>query len=87
MVVWEYTQLIVETRRLSEAPDESMLSRLRTLEVKMGLVLTLVSTFAFVRVHDVEINVSLVQSLCMGCHQRATSGGVGVVHGHNHDGG
>lgn len=53
----------------------------------MGLVLTLVSAFAFVRAHGVEINISLVQSLSMGCHQRAASGGVDVVHGHNHDGG
>ena len=35
-------QLIADTRRVSEAPDEAMLGRLRKLEVKMGLVLTLV---------------------------------------------
>lgn len=35
-------QLISETRRVSEAPDEKMLKQLRALEVKMGLVLTLV---------------------------------------------
>ena len=35
-------QLIAETRRVSEAPDEKMLKQLRALEVKMGLVLTLV---------------------------------------------
>ncbi|KAJ3558374.1 hypothetical protein NM688_g968 [Phlebia brevispora] len=47
-VLWEYAKLaqnvkdlIVETRRLSEAPDETLLKRLRALEMKMGLVLTL----------------------------------------------
>lgn len=39
--------MIVETRRLSEAPDETLLKRLRTLEMKMGLVLTLVSVILF----------------------------------------
>ncbi|KAH9945821.1 DASH complex subunit Dad3-domain-containing protein [Epithele typhae] len=47
-VLWQYAQLsqnikelIAETRRVSEAPDESLLKQLRALEVKMGLVLTL----------------------------------------------
>ncbi|GBE81729.1 DASH complex subunit DAD2 [Sparassis crispa] len=47
-VLWQYAklsqnikELIAETRRLSEAPDETLLKRLRALEVKMGLVLTL----------------------------------------------
>ncbi|EMD38194.1 hypothetical protein CERSUDRAFT_93722 [Gelatoporia subvermispora B] len=47
-VLWQYAklsqnikELIAETRRLSEAPDETLLKRLRVLEVKMGLVLTL----------------------------------------------
>ncbi|ETW86152.1 hypothetical protein HETIRDRAFT_248007, partial [Heterobasidion irregulare TC 32-1] len=47
-VLWEYAKLsqhikdlVAQTRRLSEAPDESMLKRLRVLERKMGLVLTL----------------------------------------------
>ncbi len=31
---------------MSEAPDEKMLKQLRALEVKMGLVLTLVRLFA-----------------------------------------
>lgn len=39
-------QLTAETRRLSEAPDETLLKRLRTLEMKMGLVLTLVSAIS-----------------------------------------
>ncbi|RPD66469.1 hypothetical protein L226DRAFT_454740 [Lentinus tigrinus ALCF2SS1-7] len=47
-VLWQYAklsqnikELITETRRVSEAPDEKMLKQLRALEVKMGLVLTL----------------------------------------------
>ncbi|KAM5531734.1 hypothetical protein V8D89_014583 [Ganoderma adspersum] len=47
-VLWQYAklsqnikELISETRRVSEAPDEKMLKQLRALEVKMGLVLTL----------------------------------------------
>lgn len=35
-------QLVSQTRSLSETPDEAMLKRLRILERKMGLVLTLV---------------------------------------------
>ena len=35
-------KLIVQTKRLSEAPDEGLLERLRVLEHKMGFVLTLV---------------------------------------------
>jgi len=35
-------QLLLKTRELSEAPDEGLLGQLRTLERKMGLVLTLV---------------------------------------------
>ncbi|KII88089.1 hypothetical protein PLICRDRAFT_611382 [Plicaturopsis crispa FD-325 SS-3] len=47
-VLWEYAKLsrhinslTAETRRLSEVPDEGLLARLRVLERKMGLVLTL----------------------------------------------
>ncbi|KAI0302184.1 DASH complex subunit Dad3-domain-containing protein [Russula brevipes] len=47
-VLWEYAKLnqhikdlVVQTRSLSETPDETMLQRLRILERKMGLVLTL----------------------------------------------
>jgi hypothetical protein len=35
-------QLVIQTRTLNETPDEAMLKRLRILERKMGLVLTLV---------------------------------------------
>jgi hypothetical protein len=35
-------QLVIQTRTLSETPDEAMLKRLRILERKMGLVFTLV---------------------------------------------
>jgi DASH complex subunit DAD3 len=34
--------LVLQTRALSHTPDETMLKRLRILERKMGLVLTLV---------------------------------------------
>jgi DASH complex subunit DAD3 len=47
-VLWEYAKLAqhvklvtLKTRSLSEQPDQSMLARLRVLEQKMGLVLTL----------------------------------------------
>jgi len=47
-VLWEYAKLshhvkemTAQTRKLSEAPDESLLACLRVLERKMGLVLTL----------------------------------------------
>ncbi|KAI0256845.1 DASH complex subunit Dad3-domain-containing protein [Lactifluus subvellereus] len=47
-VLWEYAKLnqhikdlVIQTRSLSETPDETMLKRLRILERKMGLVLTL----------------------------------------------
>ncbi|KAI0053892.1 hypothetical protein FA95DRAFT_1578999 [Auriscalpium vulgare] len=47
-VLWEYAKLnqhiknlVVQTRQLSDTPDETMLKRLRVLERKMGLVLTL----------------------------------------------
>jgi hypothetical protein len=34
--------LVIQTRTLSKTPDEAMLNRLRVLERKMGLLLTLV---------------------------------------------
>jgi DASH complex subunit DAD3 len=34
--------MTAQTRKLSDAPDENLLARLRVLERKMGLVLTLV---------------------------------------------
>ncbi|KXN86937.1 DASH complex subunit dad3 [Leucoagaricus sp. SymC.cos] len=47
-VLWEYAKLAhnvklmtQKTRRLQEEPDKKMLARLRVLEKKMGLVLTL----------------------------------------------
>jgi len=47
-VLWEYAKLsqhlkalIAETRELSNAPDETLVPTLRTLETKVGLVLTL----------------------------------------------
>jgi len=47
-VLWEYAKLAQnvkmvtqKTRLLSEEPDETLLARLRVLEKKMGLVLTL----------------------------------------------
>ncbi|KAG1891456.1 hypothetical protein F4604DRAFT_1706439 [Suillus subluteus] len=36
-----FVGLTVTTRRLSEGPDENLIARLRVLERKMGLVLTL----------------------------------------------
>ena len=62
------------TRRLREAPDKDLLARLRVLEKKMGLVLTLVSE-PVVPCITVQIpkNNSAVQSLSLGSHQRAAS--------------
>jgi len=47
-VLWEYAKLAqhvkeatMMTKRLREAPDKDLLARLRVLEKKMGLVLTL----------------------------------------------
>ncbi|KAH9996827.1 DASH complex subunit Dad3-domain-containing protein [Russula vinacea] len=47
-VLWEYAKLnqhikdlVIQTRSLSETPDETMLKRLRILERKIGVVLTL----------------------------------------------
>ncbi|TEB36432.1 hypothetical protein FA13DRAFT_1787872 [Coprinellus micaceus] len=44
-VLWEYAKLAQnlsqKTRSLNEEPDQTMLARLRVLEKKMGLVLTL----------------------------------------------
>jgi len=47
-VLWEYAKLsqhvkemTAQTRKLSEAPDESLLATLRVLERKMDLVLTM----------------------------------------------
>ncbi|THG92624.1 hypothetical protein EW145_g8649 [Phellinidium pouzarii] len=47
-VLWEYAKLaqhakilVTKTRQLSEEPDRRLLSQLRVLETKMGLVMTL----------------------------------------------
>jgi len=47
-VLWEYAKLnqhikdlVIQTRSLSETPDEMMLKRLRILERKLAVVLTL----------------------------------------------
>ncbi|EPT04124.1 hypothetical protein FOMPIDRAFT_1114960 [Fomitopsis schrenkii] len=70
-VLWQYAklsqnikELIVETRRLSEAPDESMLRRLRALEVKMGLVLTLfkASVWAVINEQPLEESTSVTDT-------------------------
>ncbi|KAF9068308.1 DASH complex subunit Dad3-domain-containing protein [Rhodocollybia butyracea] len=47
-VLWEYAklaqnvkQVTMKTRKLTEEPDRMLVARLRSLETKMGLVLTL----------------------------------------------
>ncbi|KAE9398381.1 hypothetical protein BT96DRAFT_822141 [Gymnopus androsaceus JB14] len=47
-VLWEYSklaqnvkQITMKTRRLAEEPDQMLVSKLRSLETKMGLVLVL----------------------------------------------
>ncbi|KAH8117044.1 DASH complex subunit Dad3-domain-containing protein [Phellopilus nigrolimitatus] len=47
-VLWEYAKLsqhvkilVAKTRKLGDEPDQNLLSQLRVLETKMGLVLTL----------------------------------------------
>ncbi|KIP12359.1 hypothetical protein PHLGIDRAFT_21144 [Phlebiopsis gigantea 11061_1 CR5-6] len=58
-VLWQYAklaqnvkELTAETRRLSEAPDETLLKRLRTLEMKMGLVLTLMKASVWAVINE-----------------------------------
>ncbi|TFK54672.1 hypothetical protein OE88DRAFT_1673790 [Heliocybe sulcata] len=53
-VLWEYAKLnqnirdlIVRTRQLSEGPDQDLLERLRVLERKMGMVMTLFKVSAW----------------------------------------
>jgi hypothetical protein len=59
-------QVNQKTRSLSEEPDQSMLTRLRVLEQKMGFVLTLVSfSFHFVRNKKYDLSLT-VQSFGMG---------------------
>ncbi|KAH9950284.1 DASH complex subunit Dad3-domain-containing protein [Amylocystis lapponica] len=64
-VLWQYArlsqnirELITETRRLSEAPDETLLKRLRVLEVKMGLVLTLFKASVWAVINEQPIDTS-----------------------------
>jgi len=47
MILISVWQLTVTTRQLSEGPDENLIARLRVLERKMGLVLTLVCQYRF----------------------------------------
>ncbi|KAJ3474565.1 hypothetical protein NLI96_g12391 [Meripilus lineatus] len=62
-VLWQYAklaqnvkELAIETRRLSETPDEILLGRLRALEMKMGLVMSLlkVSVWAVINEQPTE---------------------------------
>ncbi|EPQ57942.1 hypothetical protein GLOTRDRAFT_136763 [Gloeophyllum trabeum ATCC 11539] len=53
-VLWEYAKLnqnikdlVIRTRQLSEGPDQDVLERLRVLERKMGLVMTLFKVSAW----------------------------------------
>ena len=73
-VLWEYAQLAHHlktiTRLLTQQPDSALLANLRTLEKKMGLVLTLVR--AITRSFTHLLRITQVQSLRLGCHQRTT---------------
>ncbi|VDB82677.1 unnamed protein product [Peniophora sp. CBMAI 1063] len=60
-VLWEYAKLnqhikdlIVQTRRLTEKPDELLIERLRILEHKMGLVFTVFKASAWAIISDRE---------------------------------
>jgi DASH complex subunit DAD3 len=65
------SQLVIQTRSLSETPDETMLKRLRILERKMGLVLTLVRySRILLRLFDNHARHA-VQSIRVGCGERA----------------
>lgn len=69
-------QLVAQTRSLSETPDEAMLKRLRILERKMGLVLTLVRNALRCRalIHHLKV-IRVVQGIRLGCGERAESFG------------
>ncbi|KAI0703552.1 DASH complex subunit Dad3-domain-containing protein [Cytidiella melzeri] len=61
-VLWEYArlaqnlkELTAETRRLGEAPDETLLKRLRALEMKMGLVLTLFKASVWAVINEMPV--------------------------------
>ena len=67
-------QLVAQTRSLSETPDEAMLKRLRILERKMGLVLTLVRNALLYSYLSSDV-ISVVQGIRLGCGERAESFG------------
>lgn len=57
-----------KTRLLNEEPDKVMLAKLRVLEKKMGLVLTLVCS-PHLHGFDISVDIVPVQSFCMGGHK------------------
>jgi len=63
-----------KTRLLHEEPDKQMLARLRILEKKMGLVLTLVSKspFSIIVIFIVHFGFITVQGFGVGGYQRTT---------------
>lgn len=68
----DFKQLAAKTRQLSQEPDEKLLSELRVLERKMGLVLTLVCRDPCVLTyHRVDLfldHIYSVQSICLGSY-------------------
>lgn len=64
-----------KTRLLSEEPDQMLLARLRVLEKKMGLVLTLVTILDNTEHLDKLIDMIAVQSFSLGCNKRAAGCG------------
>jgi hypothetical protein len=76
-VLWEYAKLnqhikdlVIQTRSLSETPDEMMLKRLRILERKLAVVLTLVRNNAECYIFP-RLTRWAVQSIRLGCRERA----------------
>ncbi|KAH9981155.1 DASH complex subunit Dad3-domain-containing protein [Lactifluus volemus] len=68
-VLWEYAKLnqhvkdlVLQTRALSNTPDETMLKRLRILERKMGLVLTLFKASVWGVVNEQAFSAQTVDS-------------------------
>ncbi|KAF8636671.1 hypothetical protein AX17_003477 [Amanita inopinata Kibby_2008] len=66
-VLWEYAKLAQhvrlvtqKTRSLSEEPDKTMLARLRLLEQKMGLVLTLFKASVWGVINEQPLEASQV---------------------------
>jgi DASH complex subunit Dad3 len=60
-----------KTRLLSEEPDRMLLARLRVLEKKMGLVLTLVAILTTCKHPEKLTDMIVVQSFSLGCDKRA----------------